>query len=88
MAHSALKLSAAWRPWAAALCVATLAFQGLGHPILTWVWAFMGRAPAAAPGYMPAEVFWAVMAMMATLAGVRSYDKLKGLAPPAPPPKA
>ena len=61
----------------------TIALQGIVHPVLAWVFVPMGLPT---PPYMPGELLWGIVAALGTLAGIRSFDKVKGVAPAAAKP--
>lgn len=75
---------AGWRPFIGWVGGIALAYQFLLYPLLTWIWAFMqakGWIPAAQnpPPVLKAEELWVVLTGMLGIAGLRSFDKLKGI---------
>lgn len=76
---------AGWRPaigWIGALA---LAYQFVLYPFLTWGWAALqaaGALPAdlTPPPILDADALWVILTGMLGLAGLRSVEKVKGLA--------
>jgi len=66
-----------FRDWAGKLCIFSLGYAWLFHPIMTWVIALTG-VDAAPPPEMDVSAQYAMLTGMLGLAGVRSHDLLKG----------
>ena len=54
-----------------------MAWSGLVHPLLVWVWAFADMA-GDAPPMIESAVLGSVVTGLLGVAGMRSYDKTKG----------
>jgi len=55
----------------------SMAWSGLIHPLLVWVWAF-GEFTGNAPPMIESTVLGSVVTGLLGVAGMRSYDKTKG----------
>ena len=55
----------------------SMAWSGLVHPLLVWVWAFADMA-GDAPPMIESAVLGSVVTGLLGVAGMRSYDKTKG----------
>lgn len=74
---------AGWRPaigWVGAI---SLAYQFILYPLLTWIWSWAqvkGVLPdnLAPPPTLPADALWVIISGMLGIAGMRSFDKIKG----------
>lgn len=74
---------AGWRPFIGWVGAIALAYQFILYPLLTWVWAIFeakGWIPAGfdPPPVLDAEALWVVVTGMLGIAGLRSFDKVKG----------
>ena len=76
------RLHATWRPLVGWVGVGTLAWQGIAHPVLTWVMVLLGVA-GQAPAHMPSDLLLCIVGATLGAAGLRSYDKVKGTDPKA-----
>lgn len=74
---------AGWRPaigWVGAI---SLGYQFVLYPFLTWFWS-LGQAKQfippdiTPPPPLPADALWVILSGMLGIAGMRSFDKLKG----------
>lgn len=74
------RLHTAWRPLLGWTGVATLAWQGIAHPVLTWVMVLLGVG-GQAPAHMPSDLLLCIVGATLGAAGLRSFDKLKDTAP-------
>lgn len=74
------RLHTTWRPLVGWVGVATLAWQGIAHPVLTWAMVLLG-SQAAAPAHMPSDLLLCIVGATMGAAGLRSYDKAKGTEP-------
>lgn len=69
---------AGWRPWIGWVCGAALAYQYVMTPIVMWLASIAGfQLPE--PPKLDAEL-WQLMTGMLGMAGLRTYEKLKGVA--------
>ena len=74
---------AGWRPaigWIGALA---LLYQFIGYPLLIWGWKFFQAwhwvpLDMTPPPVLPADQLWVILTGMLGIAGLRSFDKLKG----------
>lgn len=76
---------AGWRPAIGWIGAAAMAYQFLLYPILTWVWALAqasGHLPAAMqpPPMLDADALWVILSGILGIAGMRSFEKSKGVA--------
>jgi len=55
----------------------SMAWSGLFHPLLVWVWAFAEMA-GKAPPMIESAILGSVVTGLLGVAGMRSYDKTKG----------
>lgn len=83
-AHSSVFVSG-WRPAIGWIGAAALAYQFLAYPLFTWGWA-LGQAAgwvpkeAAPPPMLDADALWVILSGILGIAGMRSYEKSKGIA--------
>ena len=66
-----------FRDWAGKLCIFSLAYAWLVSPLLQWIIALTG-ADATPPPDIDPSAQYAMLTGMLGLAGVRSYDLMKG----------
>lgn len=66
-----------FRDWAGKLCILALGYAWLVSPLLNWVIAIAGLEVPLPPSVDTAEQY-AMLSGMLGLAGVRSYDLMKG----------
>lgn len=84
---------AGWRPaigWVGAI---SLGYQFILYPFLTWFWSFAQAkqfVPTAVtpPPPLPSDTLWVILSGMLGIAGMRSFDKLKGTQTDSIPKKA
>jgi hypothetical protein len=74
---------AGWRPFIGWVGGIALAYQFILYPLMTWGWSFFqakGWVPAAQnpPPVLKADELWVILTGMLGIAGLRSFDKLKG----------
>ena len=55
----------------------SMAWSGLFHPLLVWVWAF-AEMTGEAPPMIESTILGSVVTGLLGVAGMRSYDKTKG----------
>jgi hypothetical protein len=74
---------AGWRPAIGWVGAAALAYQFLVYPLLVWGWALLqARGWVAAtltpPPMLDTDALWVLLTGMLGIAGMRSFDKVKG----------
>lgn len=74
---------AGWRPFIGWVGGLSMAYQFILYPFLTWGWAFMQAkqwvpAGSSAPPALDADILWTIVTGMLGIAGMRSFDKVKG----------
>lgn len=74
-----------WRPAIGWIGVAALAYQFLAYPLLVWIWALLQARAWVPAGLQPppmldTEALWVVLSGMLGIAGLRSVEKVKGVA--------
>jgi len=74
-----------WRPAVGWIGAAALAYQFLAYPILGWAWKWlqaMGYVPAemSPPPLLDAEQLWVMLSGILGIAGMRTFEKQKGVA--------
>ena len=76
---------AGWRPAIGWIGAAAMAYQFLAHPLLVWAWALLqarGLVPAGLqpPPMLDTDALWVVLSGMLGIAGLRTAEKVKGVA--------
>lgn len=76
---------AGWRPAIGWIGAAALGYQFLAYPLLIWAWALLqarGQVPnnLQPPPMLDTEALWVVLSGMLGIAGLRSVEKVKGVA--------
>lgn len=76
---------AGWRPAIGWIGATALGYQFLVYPLLTWAWALLqarGLVPAGLqePPMLDTDALWVVLSGMLGIAGLRSVEKVKGVA--------
>lgn len=76
---------AGWRPAIGWIGAAAMAYQFLLYPMLTWVWALAqanGYLPAGTqpPPVLDADQLWVILSGILGIAGMRSFEKSRGVA--------
>lgn len=76
---------AGWRPAIGWIGAASLAYQFLLYPLLTWGWSGLqaaGWVPQnlAPPPMLEADALWVILTGMLGIAGMRSFEKIKKVA--------
>jgi hypothetical protein len=74
-----------WRPAIGWIGAAALAYQFLIYPMLGWVWSLLqakGWVPATLtpPPLVDADQLWVILSGILGIAGMRSFEKSKGVA--------
>jgi hypothetical protein len=74
-----------WRPAVGWIGAAALAYQFLLYPILGWAWKWlqaMNYVPAemSPPPLLDAEQLWVMLSGILGIAGMRTFEKQKGVA--------
>jgi hypothetical protein len=83
-AHSSVFV-AGWRPAIGWVGVAAMAYQFLLYPLMLWVWTYlqgMGWIPKelTPPPVLDADQLWVILSGILGIAGMRSFEKTKGVA--------
>lgn len=84
-AASASVFVAGWRPAIGWIGAAALAYQFLLYPLALWGWTYLqgtGWIPRelAPPPVLDADQLWVMLSGILGIAGMRSYEKAKGVA--------
>lgn len=74
-----------WRPAVGWIGAAALAYQFLAYPLLGWAWKWlqaMNYVPAemSPPPLLDAEQLWVMLSGILGIAGMRTFEKQKGVA--------
>jgi len=69
---------AGWRPAVGWVCVGAMAYQYLLRPLLAWCMAIVGHPIPPMPGLD--QNLWELMLGMLGIGGLRSFEKVKGVA--------
>lgn len=82
--HSSIFV-AGWRPAIGWIGACALAYQFLLYPLLTWIWAWAQAAGHLPPSLQPppvldADALWVILSGILGIAGMRSFEKSKGVA--------
>lgn len=76
---------AGWRPAIGWIGAAALAYQFLAYPLFLWVWTYLqgtGWIPRELqpPPVLKADELWVILSGILGIAGMRSFEKTKGVA--------
>ncbi len=76
---------AGWRPAIGWVGAAAMAYQFLLSPLMVWGWSFMQAKNWVPPELKPppmldTEALWVILSGMLGIAGMRSVEKVKGVA--------
>ena len=76
---------AGWRPAIGWVGAVALGYQFLAYPLLVWAWALLqarGLVPAGLqpPPMLDTDALWVVLSGMLGIAGLRTAEKVKGVA--------
>jgi len=76
---------AGWRPAIGWIGAAALAYQFLAYPLMLWGWTYLqgtGWIPKELqpPPVLKADDLWVILSGILGIAGMRSYEKAKGVA--------
>lgn len=77
-AASSSSFTSGWRPAIGWVCAAALAAQYIARPLLAWVGIVTGHPFPTLPGID--DNLWQLMLGMLGLGGLRSFEKIKGVA--------
>jgi len=77
-AASGSVFTSGWRPGVGWVCVIALAMQYVARPMLAWLGIVTGHPFPELPGID--DNLWQLMLGMLGMGGLRSYDKVKGVA--------
>lgn len=83
-AHASVFVSG-WRPAIGWIGAAALGYQFLLYPIMLWLWTWAqgaGHIPAnlQPPPVLKADELWVILSGILGIAGMRTYEKQKGVA--------
>lgn len=75
---------AGWRPFIGWIGGIAMAYQFLGYPLLTWLWALLQAkdilpTSVGAPQPLQADQLWVIITGMLGIGGMRSFEKYKGV---------
>ncbi len=84
-AASSSTFVAGWRPALGWVGAAAMAYQFILYPFMVWGWSLMqakGWVPAdlQPPPMLDTEALWVILSGMLGIAGMRSVEKVKGVA--------
>ena len=84
-AASASVFVAGWRPAIGWIGAAALAYQFLAYPLMLWGWTYFqgtGWIPKELnpPPVLKADELWVILSGILGIAGMRSFEKTKGVA--------
>ena len=84
-AASASVFVAGWRPAIGWIGAAAMAYQFLMYPMMLWGWTYLqgtGWIPKelTAPPVLDADQLWVILSGILGIAGMRSFEKTKGVA--------
>ena len=76
---------AGWRPAIGWIGASALAYQFLAYPLFLWVWTYLqgtGWIPKELqpPPVLKADELWVILSGILGIAGMRSFEKTKGVA--------
>ncbi len=76
---------AGWRPAIGWVGAGAMAYQFLLYPILVWAWVWLqaeGYVPkeVSPPPMLDTEALWVILSGMLGIAGMRSFEKSRGVA--------
>jgi hypothetical protein len=76
---------AGWRPAIGWIGAAAMAYQFLAYPLMIWGWTYLqgtGWIPAELkpPPVLDADQLWVILSGILGIAGMRSFEKSKGVA--------
>jgi hypothetical protein len=79
---------AGWRPAVGWVGAAAMAYQFLAYPLLVWSWTWMQAEQIVPqdvkpPPMLDTEALWVILSGMLGIAGMRSFERVKGVVPPA-----
>lgn len=74
---------AGWRPACGWIGAVALGYQFIAYPLLVWAWSLIqanGYIPKdmQPPPVLDADALWVLLSGMMGIAGLRSFDKMKG----------
>jgi len=75
---------AGWRPFIGWVGGLALAYQFILYPLMTWLWALLQSKDwipktLNPPPVLEARELWVILSGMLGIAGLRSFDKVKGI---------
>ena len=74
-----------WRPAIGWVGAAAMAYQFLAYPLLVWSWTWMQAEQIVPqevkpPPMLDTEALWVILSGMLGIAGMRSFEKTRGVA--------
>ena len=75
-AQSSSVFVAGWRPAIGWICASAIGYQYVLHPLLTW---FALNHGLSVPPSVPSDDLFELVMLMLGVAGLRSYEKIKGV---------
>ena len=79
-AQSNSPMARTWRPAVGWVCVAALAWNFVGHPLMTWAVAFMSK-PITPPPLIDTAMLYPLLFGMLGLGAMRSFEKVTPFKP-------
>lgn len=76
---------AGWRPYVGWVCGGALTYQFILYPLMVWAWRMAQAFGHLPPGIEPppmldTDALWVILSGMLGIAGMRSYEKFRGVA--------
>jgi hypothetical protein len=76
---------AGWRPAIGWVGAAAMAYQFLAYPLLVWAWVWLQAEQIVPqdvkpPPMLDTEALWVILSGMLGIAGMRSFEKTRGVA--------
>ena len=76
---------AGWRPAVGWIGAAAMAYQFLAYPLLVWSWTWMQAEQIVPqdvkpPPMLDTDALWVILSGMLGIAGMRSFEKMRGVA--------
>jgi hypothetical protein len=79
---------AGWRPAIGWVGAGAMFYQFLAYPLLVWAWTWMQAEQIVPqdvkpPPMLDTDALWVILSGMLGIAGMRSFERVKGVVPPA-----
>lgn len=78
---------AGWRPFIGWVCGVAIAYEFVFHPLMSWGFAAMALPVPALPSLRQDGALWELVMGMLGLGGLRTFEKIKGVAVGSAAPK-